>query len=212
MMCMAGVRVKSKKVPNDPHHVSVVHWVLTAFVAFFVVYGLAAFQRDVYFAVRSGNGRQNDAAQIAQDQNSASASSGGKVSDIQMFYVAEGDNGQSGNKIGCGDSIVAVPTSIEPTRSPLTAAVMMSLADRRATIGDSGLVNILAQSNLSLDSISIDKGTATVKIIGTVQIGGVCDEQRFVSQIENTVLQFPTVTTANIFINDKPLESFLSEK
>jgi len=43
-------------------------------------------------------------------------------------------------------------------------------------------------------------------------MGGECDTPRVQAQLEQTVLQFPTVTDAAIFINGRPLADVLSLK
>ncbi|MCZ7671824.1 MAG: hypothetical protein M5U34_34180 [Chloroflexi bacterium] len=41
----------------------------------------------------------------------------------EIFLIALEDNGQSGQMIGCNDSVVPVEIAIEPTHAPLTAAL-----------------------------------------------------------------------------------------
>jgi len=43
-------------------------------------------------------------------------------------------------------------------------------------------------------------------------LGGECDNPRVEAQLTNTVLQFPSVTSADIFINGKTLAETLSLK
>jgi hypothetical protein len=43
-------------------------------------------------------------------------------------------------------------------------------------------------------------------------MGGECDSPRVQAQLEQTVLQFPSVTDVAIFINGKPLAEALSLK
>ena len=43
-------------------------------------------------------------------------------------------------------------------------------------------------------------------------LGGVCDSPRFEAQIEQTALQFSTVSNVEVFINDIPLEDVLSQQ
>ena len=100
------------------------------------------------------------------------------------------DNGVSGPKIGCGDSAVGVIRVVPPTRAPLTAALneLFSLHDQ--FYGQSGLYNSLYQSHLQLQSATIVNGIATIKLTGTLSLGGVCDDPRVDAQITNTALQF----------------------
>ena len=43
-------------------------------------------------------------------------------------------------------------------------------------------------------------------------LGGVCDSPRFEAQIEQTALQFSTVSSVEVFINDIPLQDVLSQQ
>src|SRR5258705_11311539 len=42
---------------------------------------------------------------------------------INIYLVAVGDNGKTGRKIGCEDSLIAVTRAIKKTAAPLTAAI-----------------------------------------------------------------------------------------
>jgi len=58
----------------------------------------------------------------------------------------------------------------------------------------------------------IEDGVATVNLVGTMMLGGVCDNPRVEAQLIQTALQFPTVSEVHFFINDTPLEEVLSLK
>ncbi len=131
---------------------------------------------------------------------------------VKIFLVAIDDNGKSGKKIGCGDSVVAVERSIPATQTPLAAALTELLSIRDRTYGQSGLYNALYQSTLKVDSAIIANGKATINISGKTQLGGVCDNPRFKAQIEETALQFSTITQVAVFINNIPIDQVLSEK
>jgi hypothetical protein len=131
---------------------------------------------------------------------------------IQIFLVAVGDNGQTGILIGCGDSAVPVQVEIQPTQGVLKAALVALLSVKEQYYGQSGLYNALYQSDLQVESVSIDNGKASVYLTGTLLMGGECDIPRVQAQLVQTVLQFPTVTEAAIFINGKPLADALSLK
>jgi hypothetical protein len=134
------------------------------------------------------------------------------VSSVRIFLVAIDDGGKSGKMIGCGDSLVAVSRSIAPTNTPLSAAFRLLLRDHRRTYGQSGLYNALYQSRLRLQRASVVNGRATVYLVGTMQLGGVCDDPRVGAQLRHTALQFPTVHSVRIYINGIPLAKRLSEK
>jgi len=129
---------------------------------------------------------------------------------VQIFLIALEDQGVSGKKVGCGDSAVPVQVQIPPTQGVLKAALEALLAVKSQYYGESGLYNALYQSDLQVESVTIKDGKAVVKLTGTLQMGGECDNPRVAAQLEETVLQFPTVKEADIFVNGKPLAEVLS--
>jgi hypothetical protein len=131
---------------------------------------------------------------------------------VLIFLIAVDDNGQSGSLVGCGDSAVPVQVQTPPTSQVLQAALVSLLSIKDQYYGQSGLYNALYQSDLQVDSITIVAGKASVYLTGTLLIGGECDIPRVQAQLEQTILQFPTVTEADIFINGKPLADVLSLK
>lgn len=135
-----------------------------------------------------------------------------QVSQVLIFMVAVGDDGRSGKRIGCSDSIIPITLQIEPTPAPLRAALTRLLALKSQNYGESGLYNALYQSDLRIDSLSIVNGRATVNLIGTLRLSGTCDAPRVQAQIEETVRQFTTVSSADIFVNGKRLADALSQR
>jgi LysM repeat protein len=129
-----------------------------------------------------------------------------------IYLIALGDNGRSGKKIGCNDSVIPVRVTFGSTQAPLTAALRNLLALKSQMYGESGLYNALYQSNLRVQRITINSGRATIWLAGAFQLGGVCDSPRVEAQLRETALQFSTVNQVSIFINGRPLEEVLSEK
>lgn len=147
-----------------------------------------------------------------QETTTAAAQSTPNLLRVKLYLVAIGDNGKTGQKIGCGDSLIAVDRDIPRTGSPLrdTLTLLFSLKDQH--YGQSGLSNALYQSDLKVDGISSHDGVFKVDLSGKVQLGGECDNPRFAAQITRTIMQFATVQRADVYINGKPLENILSEK
>jgi hypothetical protein len=130
---------------------------------------------------------------------------------VQIYLVALGDNGQSGPKIGCDDSLIPVEREITPTIAPLRAAINELLSLRQPYYGQSGLYNALYQSDLQAGDIVIDRqGQATIHLFGQYTLGGVCDGPRFKAQLEAIALQFSTVSGVTIFINGQAIDDILS--
>jgi spore germination protein GerM len=131
---------------------------------------------------------------------------------VKISLIAIGDNGMSGPKIGCGDSAVQVQVRVPYTQGVLRAALDKLLSIKQRDYGQSGLYNVLYQSDLRLASVAIENGMATIRLAGTLMLGGECDSPRVDAQIRYTALQFSTVQDVAIFLNDKPLADVLSLK
>jgi hypothetical protein len=130
---------------------------------------------------------------------------------IKIFLIAVNDNGVSGKKIGCNDSVIPVLIYIDPTLGVLRASLneLFKLEGQRE-YGLSGLYNSLYQSHLSIDSLNIINREAIVKLKGTLSSGGVCDDPRIKAQLEEAALQFKTIDRVSVFINGIPLDQVLS--
>lgn len=133
--------------------------------------------------------------------------------DVKIAMIALEDNGASGKKIGCDDSVVMISQEITPyTTGTLRAAFVRLLSLKETSYGgELGLYNALAQSDLTLDDVSLEGGVATVEISGQPVLGGVCDIPRFVAQLEETALQFDTVSAVEILLNGEPIDEALSQ-
>jgi hypothetical protein len=147
----------------------------------------------------------------AADQVKPDVPSSGQM--VKIFVIAVEDNGQTGIPVGCGDSAVPVMVEIPPTQEVLKAALEALFSVKDEYYGQSGLYNALYQSDLQVESVSLDNnGKARVYLTGNLIMGGECDTPRVQAQVEQTVLQFPTVKDVVIFINGKPLSDVFSLK
>lgn len=122
-----------------------------------------------------------------------------------VYLIALEDGGESGMEVGCGDSAIPVEVSFAPTSAPLTAALETLFAMDERMVGQSGLYNALYQSDLTVDGIDIEDGTATINLSGTLREGGTCDAPRIDAQIRQTALQFDTIERVVINLNGAPL-------
>jgi hypothetical protein len=134
------------------------------------------------------------------------------VDQVQIFLIALEDNGVSGDKIGCDDSVVGVTRQITPSASPLEAALNELLSIKDEFYGESGLYNALDRSDLEVASAVVENGQAIVRLRGQMLLGGVCDDPRAQAQIEYTALHSPGVQGVEIFINGEPIQEVLSER
>jgi hypothetical protein len=128
-----------------------------------------------------------------------------------IYLIAVGDDGQSGQEIGCDDSVIPVEVEIEPTIAPLTAAMEKLLALKAKEYGQSGLYNALYRSDLTVESIDIENREAIIELSGTLRMGGVCDEPRVRAQLRQTALQYETVDRVSIYIDGTPLGEILGQ-
>lgn len=147
-----------------------------------------------------------------QTMTSLQRSSPQHTTTIRLYYIALSDNGKSGAKVGCGDSLVAVKRVVPATNAPLTAAFRMLLSDHHRFYGQSGLYNALYRSRLTVQRISVVSGRASIYLRGTTALGGVCDDPRFKGQLRSTALQFPTVRSVAISINGRPMNRVIGGK
>lgn len=130
---------------------------------------------------------------------------------VKIAYVALGDSGQSGEAIGCGDSVVLI-SKIAQATSPVEGALQTLLADKSEQYGTSGLRNALWQSALTLDSVTVVDKTATVKLSGGLRLAGVCDIPRVKAQLETTTKESSGATAVTITVNGETLDEALSLK
>jgi len=134
------------------------------------------------------------------------------VSEITFYLVGLEDQGQSGIPVGCGDSLVPVTQPVNPTSEPIRTALERLFSFDTEFVGESGLYNVLWQSDLSVESAVVGSdGVARVALTGTYLLGGVCDNPRFQGQIEQTILtSSPDANTIEVTINGVPLAEIVS--
>jgi Sporulation and spore germination len=144
--------------------------------------------------------------------NSTSVATPRTFTQVKVFLIALEDNGKAGSLVGCGDSVVGVERVIAPTTAPLTAGLRELLSIHDRLYGQSGLYNALYQSDLQVSKVTIVNGAATIRLTGQLLLGGECDDPRVAAQLTNTALQFSTVNSVEIFVNDIPLNDVLSGK
>jgi hypothetical protein len=143
-------------------------------------------------------------------RSTASESTELSSGEVTIFLVALDDNGSSGQKIGCNDSIVPVTRTIASSDTSVRGALTELFALRDRPYGQSGLHNALAESRLSVDSVRSAGDTLEVRLSGTVSLAGACDAPRVQAQIEQTALRAINLSRASVYLNDRPLAEVLS--
>lgn len=135
-----------------------------------------------------------------------------QVAPLTIYYVAVDDNGVSGPLIGCGDSLVATTTAPVRFTDQVRPSIETLLANKSRDVGLSGLVNVLYQSNLSYTGGELTGSTITIYLAGQFMLGGVCDIPRAKAQLEYTAMAAAGATSAQVFVNGRPIDEVLSLK
>ena len=154
------------------------------------------------------NGNTNENANANMNQTLTTS--------VNVYLIALEDQGQNGEAIGCGDSVVPVTTTVtvagNTTADKIEAALtkLFSYDTQNVTIGNNQYYNALYQSQLKVGTVQVVSGVATVELTGTYKLGGECDNPRFAAQLEQTALQFPGVDSVQISVNDKALSEIIS--
>ncbi|MBM2820898.1 MAG: hypothetical protein HW405_658 [Candidatus Berkelbacteria bacterium] len=196
-----------------------IYWVIIVLFLFLAAIGTFLF---LYFQAKKNISLPNPnvsttisitPSTIGTISNSPAVESSPSATKVKIFMIAKDDNGASGKQIGCGDSAVAVTREVPETKAVLKAAMEQLVSIKDENYGQSGLYNPLFGSSLNLVSASIDdSGKATVKFTGTLQLVGGCEDPRIQAQLEETALQFSSVKSTEIWINDKTLKEIMSLK
>lgn len=141
------------------------------------------------------------------------------VPSYKIFMIAMEDKGLNGKEIGCSDSAVAVDgkstKTFDKPEDKISAALTELFSIKTKDYGESGFTNSLAASNLKVESVTIDEkdsGHFIIKLSGNLSMAGECDNPRVEAQISETVLQFPEIGSADILLNDQPLQDAVSLK
>lgn len=144
----------------------------------------------------------------------ATAMDGSATTSVYVYYIDLESKTGRGEAVGCGDAVVAVRRDVPQTQGVLRAAYeeLLKTKDRDIVVGSATYYNTIAQSDISLESVAIENGIATVRIKGELRSGGVCDDPRIIAQLKETAEQFPTVRSSEIFINNLALEEYFSAR
>lgn len=129
--------------------------------------------------------------------------------EVAVFFIDLENKRQLSPVIGCGDSLSFITRTYNKkgkTTEELVKTVLGFLFEpKEQYVGKGGLYNSLYQSELAVDKVTLDKGIASVFLIGTYKLGGECDSPRFEAQIKQTALQFTEVKSVLIFVNGTQL-------
>ncbi len=141
--------------------------------------------------------------------------SGAQTGNIQLYLVKLEDNGQSGMLIGCGDSLVTVDSSVQPSgdlANQIRQAYEAILSANPADYPGQNLYNALLNAGLQVGSVTVQNENAVIRLFGDFALGGVCDVPRVEQQLKYVGLQFDGVKDVEIYLNNVPLADAISAK
>lgn len=142
---------------------------------------------------------------VTQEEQTFTQLTGTKV------FLIDLENSLSGSEIlGCGDGLTYLEYDMSASQDPVYDTLAELLTLNPNDYAASGYYNSLENAQLNVNSLSINNGVAEVYLNGTLSLGGVCDNPRVVAQLEKTLLQFPNITSVDIYINNEVLADFLS--
>ncbi len=134
---------------------------------------------------------------------------------IQIPLLVDASNPDyTGPIVGC-DKVVMVEKTVPKTQQPLNAALHQLFLHEDAWEPWNGTPSnfLSAHPGLSFDHAVVVGGVATIYIVGTIgPLGGVCDDPRLRTELEQTALQFPSVTSVKFSLNGAPTDLRISEK
>lgn len=131
---------------------------------------------------------------------------------LTVYYIALDDGGQTGEEVGCGDSLIAAFTEPVTFKDQLKATMDRLLADDNMHHGGSGLYNALYKSDLTFTNGSFSDGTVRVNLKGAVRQSGVCDAPRIQAQLSQAAETAVGADSSVITVNGKPLREVLSSR
>lgn len=129
--------------------------------------------------------------------------------ELTVYFVRIGDDGASGERIGCGDSLVPVTTTPIATDDPLRASIVRLLETPEGEVLSSGLRTAVPGGTLDYVSGRVEGDTVTVELTGMPLPGGECDDPRIEAQLERTAMAATGASEALILIDGVPIEEFL---
>lgn len=131
-----------------------------------------------------------------------------KTTKVNIYLIALNDDGYSGARVGCGDTLVKEERTITPTDTPLKAAIeeLLSVTAPIQRRVDLELTNYWKGTDLKLESAVISRGTAIIKITGQLVVAGVCDQPRIEGQINATARQLKAVKRVRVYVNGELLK------
>ncbi len=130
--------------------------------------------------------------------------------EVLQFWVGTETNSANAIEAGCGYIIPITTNHIATgdTKADITTA-LTALFDPNQVVPSSNYDKLLSQSNLFVESVTLDQGHATIKIGGNLQGWGVCADPIFEAQITQTIFQFEDIQSAIVMNGEMNLRQFV---
>ncbi|MFW5691536.1 MAG: hypothetical protein ACOCXZ_03450 [Chloroflexota bacterium] len=120
---------------------------------------------------------------------------------LQAYFIEAGDVGEI--PVGCGDSATLHPIKAESSdrvdgdiQARLNALLTRDVGDLPGN-----LINSLAQTDMVVDSVSLEDGRVEVALTGPLVLVGTCEDARIEGQLLLNVFVEPEVETAYITVD-----------
>lgn len=127
------------------------------------------------------------------------------TAEVYVYFLAIEPNSAGPDVVGCGDVLVEQITAVSTDQGPVAGALTGLLGFKPDVLADNGLYSALSGWDVTVDSVVVDSGRATVHLSGVIQVAGVCDVPRIQAQLERTVFQFGEISMVEFFLNGEPL-------
>lgn len=145
------------------------------------------------------------------DTGNVQASSGFvQLTGTKVFLMDIDPNNTGADVVGCGDHMAYLEYDMSASQDPVYDTLAELLTLNPNDYAASGYYNSLQNAQLTVNSLSVNNGVAEVYLNGTLSLGGECDNPRVVAQLEKTLLQFPNIQSTEIYINNTPLQQYIS--
>lgn len=131
----------------------------------------------------------------------------------EVWWIVQGDGGNAGFPVGCGDSIIlqqsGVPTNLGAEQK--LVQVLLHLTDdnnRGVGYADRGFWNPMSETDLVVSDFSIAKSHATVYLTGNVPRNSACGDAQMEAQIAMNMMHLTGRQMATIYINGQNMRDY----
>ena len=129
---------------------------------------------------------------------------------VAVYFVDIGNKRNVEETFGCDDSLSYLERQLEGTEQTtagkIKTAVTFMVEGTDRLVGKGGLYNVFYNSDLTVDRVEIEESTAKVYLTGELALAGTCDNPRVDAQLTETITQFEEVESAEIYLNEEPLD------